>query len=331
MAQYDVITLGETMIRLTPPGLKRLEQARSFEVDIGGTESNMAIGLARLGLKVLWLSRLTANPLGRLIANTIAGYGVDTSRVVWTEADRVGMLFFEEGRAPRGSRVFYDRQGSAVSRMRPAELPGDLFRPEGARLLHLTGITVALGVDIAATAQHALHAAKAAGWLVSFDVNYRRQLWTPQAARQGCAPYVRAADILFIPRGDACALFDLPPATPPEQILARLAQDSPQTTIVVTLGKDGAIGYEPPGRTVRQAAFPAEEVGRLGGGDAFAAGFLYAFLRAAEPRERLATALRWGTACAALKYTVPGDIPLIERRELEALVEQGSGGPVLLR
>jgi 2-dehydro-3-deoxygluconokinase len=331
MARYDVITLGETMIRFTPPGLKRLEQTSSFEVEIGGTESNLAIGLVRLGLSVLWLSRLTANPLGRLIANTIAGYGVDTSRVVWTEADRVGLFFFEAGKAPRGSRVIYDRQHSAASRMRPADLPFDLFQPDGARLLHLTGITVALGPDIAATTQQALTAAQAAGWLVSFDVNYRRQLWTPEAARQGCDLFARAADILFMPRGDACALFDLAPSTPAEQILDTLVQAYPQATIVVTLGKDGAMAYEPPGRVLRQATFPAEEVGRLGGGDAFAAGFLYAFLTATGPQERVANALRWGAALAALKYSVVGDIPLVERHEVEALIAQGTGGPTLLR
>jgi 2-dehydro-3-deoxygluconokinase len=331
MTQYDVVTLGETMLRFTPPGLKRLEQASSFEVEIGGTESNLAIGLVRLGLRVLWLSRLTANPLGRLIAHTIAGYGVDTSHVVWTEDDRVGLLFFEEGKAPRSSRVFYDRKHSAVSRMRPEELPVELFRPDGALLLHLTGITVALGPDIAATAQHALQAAKAAGWLVSFDINYRRQLWTPEAARQACEPFARAADILFMPRGDVCALFGLDVSTAPEQILNSLVSAYPQTTIVVTLGKEGAIAYEPPGTVLRQAAIPAEEVGRLGGGDAFAAGFLYAFLTAAGSQERLPNALRWGTACAAVKYSIVGDIPVVERREVEALVERESGGPTLLR
>jgi 2-dehydro-3-deoxygluconokinase len=331
MAQYDVITLGETMIRLTPPDLQRLERASVLEVEVGGTESNLAIGLARLGLKVLWLSRLTANPLGRLIANTIAGYGVDTSRVVWTEADRVGVLFFEEGKAPRGSRVFYDRQHSAVSRMRPEELPADLFRPDGARLFHLTGITVALGPEIAATAQWALQAAKSAGWLVSFDVNYRRQLWAPAAARQGCDPFARAADILFVPRGDACALFGLAPTTPAAQVLDTLTRAYPQATVVVTLGKEGAMASEPPGKIFHQPVFPAEEVGRLGGGDAFAAGFLYAYLTATAPSERLPTALRWGAALAALKYTVRGDIPLVERREVEALIDQGASVPTLLR
>jgi 2-dehydro-3-deoxygluconokinase len=331
MAQYDVITLGETMIRLTPPGLQRLEHTSTLEVEVGGTESNLAIGLARLGLKVLWLSRLTANPLGRLIANTIAGYGVDTSRVVWTEDDRVGVLFFEEGRTPRRSRVFYDRKHSAVSRMRPEELPADLFHPHGARLLHLTGITVALGPDTAATTLWALQAAKSAGWLVSFDVNYRRQLWAPTQARQGCDVFARAADILFVPRGDAGTLFGLTPATPAVQVLTTLTQAYPQATVVVTLGKEGAIACEPSGKPLHQAAFPAEEVERLGGGDAFAAGFLYAYLTATVPSERLTTALRWGAALAALKYTVRGDIPLVERREVEALLEQGASGPTLLR
>src|SRR4051794_25319576 len=88
---FDVVTLGETMLRLTPPGFKRLEQAISLDIEVGGSESNTAVGLARLGLRVAWVSRLTDNPVGRLIANTIRGYGVDTSQIVWTDEDRVGL------------------------------------------------------------------------------------------------------------------------------------------------------------------------------------------------------------------------------------------------
>ena len=94
MTRYDVVTLGETMLRLTPPNLRRLEQTAHLDVEVGGTESNLAIGLARLGLKSLWLSRLTANSLGRLICNAIAAHGVDTSRIAWTDEDRVGILFW---------------------------------------------------------------------------------------------------------------------------------------------------------------------------------------------------------------------------------------------
>lgn len=331
MACYDVVTLGETMLRLTPPGLKRLEQATSLDIEVGGTESNVAIGLARLGLRVLWLSRLTNNPLGHLITRTIASYGVDTSRVVWTEADRVGLLFFEEGKAPRSSRVIYDRRQSAVSQMRPEELPAELFRADGGRLLHLTGITLALGQHLNTTARRTVQLAKAAGWLVSFDINYRSQLWEPAAARAGCDPVARQADILFMPRGDACLLYDLHPTLPAEQILAALAAQYPQATIAVTLGQEGAIGREPHGPVLRQPAIPAEEVDRLGGGDAFAAGFLYSYLTSTEPQSRLAQALAWGTTLAALKYTIRGDAPLVERQEVETLMAQGPGGPRLRR
>jgi 2-dehydro-3-deoxygluconokinase len=331
MGHYDVITLGETMLRFTPPGLQRLEQATSLEIEVGGTESNLAIGLARLGLKVLWISRLTANPLGRRIARTIAGHGVDTSRVVWTEDDRVGLLFFEEGKPPRGSRVIYDRRQSAVSKMRPEELPTDLFHADGARLLHLTGITLALGSHLAATAQHALQLAKTAGWMVSFDVNYRQQLWEPAAALQGCDPFARAADILFVPRGDACLLYGFDPTTQAERILETLAERYPQAIIVLTLGAEGALGYEPQGQIVQQPAFPAQEVGRLGGGDAFAAGFLFRYLTATETPDRLAQALNWGAALAALKYSILGDIPIVERHEIEMLIAQGTSGRRLMR
>ncbi len=107
--RYDVITLGETMLRFTPPQLKRLEQTTGFDIEVGGTESNTAVGLARLGLNVAWLSRLTDNPLGRIIEQAIAKNGVDTSHIIWTDQDRVGLYFLEEGRIPRGSRVIYDR------------------------------------------------------------------------------------------------------------------------------------------------------------------------------------------------------------------------------
>ncbi len=328
MTRCDVVTLGETMLRLTPAHYRRLAQASALDIEVGGTESNMAIGLARLGLKPIWLSRLTDNPMGRLIASALAAQGVDTSHVVWTDGDRVGVLFFEIGKAPRGSRVIYDREGSAVSRMRPEELPHDLFQPGGARLFHTTGVTLALTPSLTETAHRALHLAKAAGWLVSFDVNYRRTLWSPAAAREGCDAYAKAADILFIPRGDACDLYAFDADTPAEHMVKTLAGYYPQATIALTMGAEGALGLAPGGEVVHQAAFPAEEVDRLGGGDAFAAGFLYGYLNTSDEGSRLATALQWGAATAALKYTIPGDAPLVERHEVEALLRGSNGRSV---
>lgn len=317
MPQYDVVTLGETMLRLTPPGFQRIEQATSFQIHIGGSESNTAVGLARLGFKVAWFSRLTDNPMGRLIAGTIAHYGVDTAHIVWTEADRVGVYFVEEGKPPRSTQVFYDRANSAAARMTPEDIPAHLFTPDGARLLHLTGIPVATGTGAALL--HAAQLAKAAGWKVSFDFNYRSKLWSAAAAQEKCHLIMQYADIIFISQDDARMYY----TGQGEALVQAIAPVYPAATIVMTAGSEGSFACEPGGKVLHQPVFPAEEVDRIGGGDAFSAGFLYGYL-AGDSSERLATALKWAAAVAALKYTISGDFPLIERAEAERLVTGGS-------
>src|SRR5262245_45118153 len=120
---FEVITFGEAMIRLSPPGFRRLEQATSLDVMVGGAELNVAVGLARLGHSAAWISRLTDNPLGRLIANRAREAGVDTEHVLWTGEDRVGLYFLEFGAAPRASNVLYDRGDSAVAGIRAGMVP----------------------------------------------------------------------------------------------------------------------------------------------------------------------------------------------------------------
>src|SRR3954469_21630378 len=115
----DVITFGEAMLRLSPPNFRRLEQARSLDVQVGGAELNTAVGLARLGRSAAWVSRLTDNPLGRLIANHAREAGVRTEHVVWTPEDRVGVYYLEFGAAPRASNVLYDRKGAAIASLQP--------------------------------------------------------------------------------------------------------------------------------------------------------------------------------------------------------------------
>lgn len=319
---YDVITLGETMLRLTPPDGRRLEQAAAFQAEVGGSESNTAIGLARLGLPVAWLSRLPDTPLGRLVARTVAAQGVETRHTVWADEGRLGLYFYEEGAPPRGGRVLYDRAGSAMSLMRPDELPAELFLPGGARLLHLTGITPALGPGAAATALRALQLAREAGWSISFDLNYRAALWSPAEARDGCAPFLAAAYFVFASLADVVTLYGVAPDDPPAA-LAALAAAAPGATVVLTLGEQGALALAPDGATFRQPAFPtAATVGRIGRGDAFVAGTLYGLLTAATDAQAMPHALAWGAAVAALKATMPGDAPLIDRTEVEALLHQ---------
>jgi 2-dehydro-3-deoxygluconokinase len=326
--QFDVVTLGETMLRLTPPQMKRIEQATGLEIEVGGSESNTSIGLARLGLKVSWVSRLTQNGLGYLIANTVRGHGVDTTWLRWTEQDRIGLYFLEEGLSPRGSAVVYDRANSAFSRIHQGDLSPELFQPEISRALHLTGITPAVSPSAAQTALKAREMAKNAGWAVSFDLNYRARLWSPGQARLGCDPFCRAADLLIAPVRDARLIYDLPETTSPQHILAYLQKLYPQATLVLTMGKEGAIGQAPQGELIHQPVFTAAEVGRIGGGDAFAAGLLYGFLGDNANRtflaERLGLALRWGAAVAALKYSTPGDLPVISHAEAARLVASDS-------
>src|SRR6187401_3477312 len=119
---YEVVTFGEAMIRLSPPVFHRLEQAHSLDLKVGGAELNTAVGLARLGRSTAWISRLTNNPLGRLIANRAREAGVSSEHVVWTDEDRVGVYFLEFGAAPRASSVLYDRKGAAIAGVKPGTI-----------------------------------------------------------------------------------------------------------------------------------------------------------------------------------------------------------------
>ncbi len=323
--KLDVITFGETMLRLTPPGFERLEQATSLELHVGGSESNTAVGLARLGCRTAWLSRLPETPLGRLVASTIGRFGVDVSEIVWSQDDRLGTYYLERGKAPRGASVLYDRRDSAISKMQPYELPTQLFTANRARLFHTSGITLGISESAAATARRAAELAKASGMLLSFDVNYRAKLWSPEAARASCAEFMKNADIVFMPSRDARTVFGLKDISE-EANLQALHERFPSQTLVLTLGARGAVAMDAAGQVFRQAAFPTTEVERLGSGDAFSAGFLANFLE----RGSIPDALRWGCATASLKYTIPGDLPLIHRREVEALVaSEGASGEIV--
>ena len=324
---YDVVTFGETMLRFTPPGRMRLEQAHELQVHVGGSESNTAVGLARLGLRTAWLSRLPNSSLGRMVSDQLSRYGVDTQHVVWSDDGRMGLYFLEEAGPPRGSSVIYDRRDSAMSRMTPEDLPRELFEPGRFRALHTTGITLAISETSRATAEAAVGLAKAAGSLVSFDVNYRGKLWSPSQAAAGCDWVMQQADVIFIPDRDAVALFGVPAIAQPTQALEELASRYPRAVWVMTRGRIGSMALASR-QIYEEGIFASDEVGRLGGGDAFSAGFLARFLAGTGD---VAQALRWGAATSALKYSIPGDLPLITRSEVESLVASDGNQHALRR
>ena len=314
--RYDLITLGETMLRLVPPGTLRLGQSGSLDLSFGGAESNVAANLARLGRRVSWWSRLPDNPLGHQLAGVLRSHGVDTGDVLYRDGERLGVYFIEYGTDPRGIRVLYDRANSAASHMRPADVP-DAWLASG-RWLHLTGITPALSDTCRATVQHAIDTAKANGASVSFDVNYRALLWPPDAAGSALAPFCAAADVVFVALRDAHNLFG---AAGDAQTVASTLQAKWGGMLIVTDGDSGAAacdGADP----VFVPALPATVIDRIGAGDAFASGVIDRLLDGLP----LTDALRYGAALAALKLSIPGDIAQVTRAEVDALLEQSGAG-----
>lgn len=314
LRRFDIVTLGETMLRIVPPPPLRLGQSEMLALSFGGAESTVAANLAWLGHRSAWFSRVPDNPLGRQLVRTLRGYGVDCDDVVFDPQARLGLYFVELGPAPRGIQVWYDRKHSAASLMRPEEIPAGWI--EQARWLHLTGITPALSDTCAQTTHAALDRARAAGLTVSFDVNYRALLWPPQAAGAALEPLCKAADITFVARRDADALFGI--KGEPSDV-ARTLYGRWGGTVIVTSGEQGAAAYD--GTAAYHVdAIPTTLVDRLGAGDAFTSGVIDQ-LRAGAPLE---TALRFAAALAAIKLSLSGDIALVTRAEIERVMRDQS-------
>jgi 2-dehydro-3-deoxygluconokinase len=202
--KYDLVSLGECMIRLSPPGHERLEFAPRLEVWVGGGEYNVAYALARLGLRTGWVGKLPQNPLGRLILNHGRAVGVDMGHVVLVPFDgvgkknRVGLNFTEVGTGLRSSVTMYDRGHSATSLMQPGDVDWEnLFQKEGVRWFHLGGIFTALGDHTPAVSVEAMEAAKKAGTIVSYDLNFRSKLWSSEKAQEVTRPLVQYMDFVI--------------------------------------------------------------------------------------------------------------------------------------
>lgn len=311
---YDLIAWGETMIRLSPSDGKRLVQAKMLELHAGGSESNTAATLSRLGHSVAWLSRLTDSPIGRWVEQELATHRVDTSHVIWTNEDRVGLYFYEPAGAPRGSQVHYDRRDSAMARATPEQLLSALEDVAIPRWLHTTGITLGLSESCRQATMTLLAWGKQGGARTSLDVNYRSKLWSAEQAGAACLAAFPSCDQIFIARRDASALFGVSEGAEHAEALQAIRRLAPHATIVMTLGEQGAIGWAAEAREpvhVGTRAVPV--VDRLGGGDAFSAGCMHGWFRRVGFRDQLAL----GNLVAAFKYSIPGDIAWIGPEEVE--------------
>lgn len=309
---YDLLTCGETLLRLSPPGMQRLDQARAFEVGIGGTELNVACLLARLGRRTTWVSRLPEGPLGRIVEGEARRHGVDTRFIRWVPDARLGLMFFEAGPAPRNARVIYDRKHSAASELAFEDAPWEALVAASARV-HLSGITPALGPSCRTLVPHVAMLAASAGKPVSYDLNYRATLMTSEEARAMLAVVAPHLELLVVAERDARAVLGF------AEEAERLAE-----AIAVRYGVPLVSLTRPPGSepgdllldagTIRYAPrHPVEIVDRIGAGDSFVAGLIHGLLDG-DPD----LAIRLAAYAAAIGLATPGDINFFGPEDLAA-------------
>lgn len=311
----ELVTFGETMLRYTSPPGERLESADSFSVHVGGAESNVAVAASRLGTDAVWLSKLADTPLGHRVERTLRAQGVTTD-VVWTDDGRQGVYYLEPGGAPRGSEVIYDRENTAVMTATAAELPTDWLDSTDA--FYTSGITPALSPTLADTTATLLDRARDSGATTVFDVNYRSKLWTPAEARTCLADLLPLVDTLVIADRDAETIFD--ETGDAGAVGTAFRKQYGHEVVVVTRGERGAVAVTEDG-VFEQSTFEAETHDAVGTGDAFVGGFLANWLEG----DGVEDALEYGAATAAVKRTLDGDMALVSREEIEAVLAGDEG------
>lgn len=302
-----LVTLGETMALMSAREIGSFDAQRDMRLSIAGAESNVAIGVCRLGGDATWISRLGSDSFGALIRRELRAERVHV--IAAADRERPTGLMIKERANALSTRVHYYRSGSAASTMTAFDVSAEAIR--SASVLHLTGITPALGAGPVSALHLALDLADEAGLVVSLDINYRSALWSREDAGAALAPLVDRAHVVFAGLEEASLVV---PEGPPEKLAAAIAERGP-SQVVLKLGADGAYslvdGVE---RTTLAVQVPV--IDPVGAGDAFVAGYLAELMEGQPIEERLSTAAAAGAfACTSL-----GDWEgLPTRRDLEAL------------
>ena len=303
----ELVTFGEGMLRLTPPGNQPLAQAKSLDVYVGGAELNVAVAAAKLGVESRWVSRLPENPIGRIIADRAHEQGVDTSCISWTPDARAGVYFVEAGDEPGATKVTYDRSGSAMARVGRGMIDWNRALRD-ATWLHVSGITPALSESAAQAMIEGIQIAERLGLTISYDLNFRPRLWRPERARAAQETLFRYVDLLISSEHGARLVFSAPDYSADD--LARGIHDRygiPSVAITVRGKRARNVSWSAvvvaDGQSYSAPAFECEVIEPVGAGDAFAAGLIYGRLRG-EPWD---VASGYGTLIAAKKQATLGD------------------------
>lgn len=335
-----VITFGEIMLRLAPEGYYRFVQTDSYGATYGGGEANVAVSLENYGFDAAFVTKLPAHDIGQAGINALRRYGVDTS-LITRGGDRVGIYFLEKGASQRPSKVIYDRAGSAIATATTADFDWDKIF-DGADWFHFTGITPALGDNVAAICLEAVKAAKARGITVSCDLNYRKKLWTKQKAGEVMGELCRYVDVCIANEEDAADVFGISAADTDvskgevnhegyKDVARQLMERFGFQYVAITLrssisandndwaamlfdGKDYYFSKQ----------YHMHIVDRVGGGDSFGGGLIYALLSGFDAQKTI----EFAVAASCLKHTIEGDFNQVTADEVLRLAGGDGSGRV---
>ena len=335
-----VVTFGELMLRLAPNGYYRFFQNDQMQATFGGGEANVAVSLANYGLEASFVSKLPAHAIGQAAVDSLRHFGVDTSKVV-RGGDRVGIYYLEKGASQRGSVCIYDRAHSAIQEADPSEFDWDAIF-EGADWFHFTGITPALGPNMVECCKQACIAAKKHGVKISCDLNYRGKLWTREQARAAMTELCQYVDVCISNEEDAKDVFGIEAENTDiyggklnhegyKSVAKQLADKFGFEKVAITLrtsisasDNDWAGMLYSDGEAVFSPTYRIDIVDRVGGGDSFGGGLIYALMSGYESQK----AINFAIAASCLKHTIEHDFNLVSISEVENLAGGNASGRV---
>ena len=335
-----IVTFGEIMMRLNPEGYRRFLQADRFEVSYAGGEANVAVSLAQYGMDAAFVSRVPAHEIGQCAVNALRRYGVDTRYMV-RGGERLGVYYVEKGASQRASKVIYDRAGSAIAKAQAAEFDWDAIF-DGADWFHWTGITPALGGDLPEICLQACQAAKAHGVKISCDLNFRKKLWTSEQANAVMAKLMPYVDVCIANEEDAKDVFGIEAEgtdidagklnhdgyiSVAKQLSERFGCESVAITLRGSISandNDWAAMLYTQGKAFFSPTYRVHIVDRVGGGDSFGGGLIYALLSGKAPQD----AVNFAVAASCLKHSIEQDFNLVSPAEVETLAAGNASGRV---
>ena len=337
-----VVTFGEIMMRLNPEGYQMFYQAEKFEASYAGGEANVAVSLANYGIESSFVTKLPDNPLGECARNAVRHFGVDTKDIVWG-GKRLGLYFVEKGASQRPSRVVYDRADSSIATAKREDFDwAKIF--DGAEWFHFTGITPALGGELPQICLDALEYCRANNITVSCDLNYRGKLWTKQEAGRVMAELVPYVDVLIANEADAADVFGIVGegsdvesgklnkegyVSVAEQLVERFGVKKVAITLRTSLSAfDNLWAGMLYDASTKNACFSTEYkvhiVDRVGGGDSFGGGLIYALIAGKDTQG----AIDFAVAASCLKHSIEHDFNLVKVKDVEALAAGNGTGRV---